>query len=268
MTLGEKIAKQRKELNYTQEQLADILGVSRQSISKWESDIAYPETDKLLRMGRLFDCSMDYLLKDEITDKDGTPTDETVNVLEKLHTTLKKQCRERKSETLVWGMPLYHIGRDASGFFAIGLKAKGVFAIGLRARGVVSLGLLSVGILSIGLLSIGLIALGTLALGLLSVGSIALGLFAAGAISVGIVSFGALSVGCFSSGAMAIGKYIAVGDHARAMLAIGDSVAVGSVYQHVGIYSSAEISYIKDWLDANVPGYLAWAKVIFKFYLR
>ena len=35
MTLGEKIAKQRKELNYTQEQLADILGVSRQSISKW-----------------------------------------------------------------------------------------------------------------------------------------------------------------------------------------------------------------------------------------
>ena len=48
MTLGEKIAKQRKELNYTQEQLADILGVSRQSISKWESDIAYPETDNPL----------------------------------------------------------------------------------------------------------------------------------------------------------------------------------------------------------------------------
>ena len=42
MTLGEKITRQRRELNYTQEQLADILGVSRQSISKWESDIAYP----------------------------------------------------------------------------------------------------------------------------------------------------------------------------------------------------------------------------------
>lgn len=48
MTLGEKITKQRKELNYTQEQLADFLGVSRQSISKWESDIACPETDKLI----------------------------------------------------------------------------------------------------------------------------------------------------------------------------------------------------------------------------
>ena len=74
MTLGEKIARQRKELNYTQEQLADILGVSRQSISKWELDIAYPETDKLIELGKLFDCSMDYLLKEEITEKDGVQT--------------------------------------------------------------------------------------------------------------------------------------------------------------------------------------------------
>ena len=71
MTLGEKIAKQRKELNYTQEQLADVLGVSRQSISKWESDIAYPETDKLIELGKLFDCSMDYLLKEDVTEKNG-----------------------------------------------------------------------------------------------------------------------------------------------------------------------------------------------------
>lgn len=71
MTLGEKIVKQRKELNHTQEQLADILGVSRQSISKWESDIAYPETDKLIELGKLFNCSMDYLLKAEVTEKRG-----------------------------------------------------------------------------------------------------------------------------------------------------------------------------------------------------
>ena len=72
MTLGEKIAKQRKDLNYTQEQLADVLGVSRQSISKWESDIVYPETEKLIELGKLFDCSMDYLLKDDITEKSDT----------------------------------------------------------------------------------------------------------------------------------------------------------------------------------------------------
>ena len=74
MTLGEKIAKQRKELNYTQEQLADILGVSRQSISKWESDITYPETEKLIELGKIFDCSMDYLLKEDVMEKDGAQT--------------------------------------------------------------------------------------------------------------------------------------------------------------------------------------------------
>jgi transcriptional regulator with XRE-family HTH domain len=52
MTLGEKISKLRKEKNYTQEQLADVLGVSRQSISKWELNVAYPETDKLLEIGK------------------------------------------------------------------------------------------------------------------------------------------------------------------------------------------------------------------------
>ena len=74
MTLGEKIAIQRKELNYTQEQLEDILGVSRQSISKWESDIAYPETEKLIELGKLFDCSMDYLLKEEVIEKGDVQT--------------------------------------------------------------------------------------------------------------------------------------------------------------------------------------------------
>ena len=263
MTLGEKITKQRKENNYTQEQLADILGVSRQSISKWESDIAYPETDKLIKMGKLFDCSMDYLLKDEITDKSGS----TASFSDKLRSSIKGQLRERKSTKTIFGMPLYHIARDAHGFFAIGLKAKGVFAIGLRSCGVVSLGLLSFGILSIGLLSIGLIALGTLAIGLLSVGTFALGLFAAGAISVGIISFGALSVGDFSAGALSIGKYIAIGDHARAALAIGESEATGSVYSHIGSLPPADIEYCKNWLDQNVPSFLVWAKEIFKLYI-
>lgn len=66
MTLGEKIVKLRKENNYTQEQLAEILDVSRQSISKWESNIVYPETSKLIHMSKLFNCTTDYLLLDEI----------------------------------------------------------------------------------------------------------------------------------------------------------------------------------------------------------
>ena len=77
MTLGEKLSKLRKEYNYPQEQLADILGVSRQSISKWESDIAYPETEKLIELGKLFECSMDYLLKDDVTEKTDTSVSES-----------------------------------------------------------------------------------------------------------------------------------------------------------------------------------------------
>ena len=95
MTLGEKIARQRRELNYTQEQLADILGVSRQSISKWESDIAYPETDKLIELGKLFDCSMDYLLKEEITEKDGV---QTSGFTEKVKEIKRKVMTEKSKE--------------------------------------------------------------------------------------------------------------------------------------------------------------------------
>ncbi|MBR6773224.1 MAG: DNA-binding protein, partial [Clostridia bacterium] len=118
------------------------------------------------------------------------------------------------------------------------------------------------------LLSLGLISAGVFSAGLLAVGSIALGLFATGAISVGLVSFGALSVGCFSTGALAVGKYAAVGDHAHAMIAIGQTVADGSVYSHIGDLTTADIPNIVEWLDANVPSWLGWAKEIFKFYIQ
>ena len=264
MTLGEKLSKLRKEYNYTQEQLADILGVSRQSISKWESDIAYPETDKLVKMGKLFDCSMDYLLKEDISEKQSLQPTEKESLWDKL----KLQIHERKSEKMIFGMPLYHIGRNAHGFFAIGLKARGIFSFGLMSRGVFSFGLLSLGVVSIGLLSLGLISAGVFSAGLLAAGSIAIGLFAAGAISIGLISFGALSVGCFSTGALAIGKYAAVGDHAYAMIAIGQTVADGSVFSHIGDLTTADIPKVVEWLDGNVPSWLGWAKEIFKFYIQ
>lgn len=71
MTFGDKLSKLRKEKNLTQEQLAEILGVSRQSVSKWESDTAYPETEKLISLANLFECSTDYLLKDNYEKQIG-----------------------------------------------------------------------------------------------------------------------------------------------------------------------------------------------------
>ena len=101
MTLGEKIARQRKESNYTQEQLADILGVSRQSISKWESDIAYPETDKLIELGKLFDCSMDYLLKEEITEKDGVQTSGFTEKVEEIRRKVMTEKNKGKAKKIL-----------------------------------------------------------------------------------------------------------------------------------------------------------------------
>ena len=49
--------------------------------------------------------------------------------------------------------------------------------------------------------------------------------------------------------------------------AIGESVAEGSVYQHIGTLSSADMPLIVDWLDANIPLWLGWAKEMFKFYM-
>ncbi len=263
MTFGEKLARARREYNYTQEQLAEILEVSRQTVSKWESDIAYPETDRLIKLSKIFDCSVDYFLNDEIAEKKSVSANEN----ESLWIKFKKQFRERKSTKMIFGMPLYHIGRDARGFFALGFRARGIFSVGLLSLGIVSLGLLSLGLISFGLIALGIISLGTFALGLISIGTVAIGLFAAGAISIGIVSFGALSVGYFSSGALAIGKYIAVGDHARGMIAIGLSEASGSVYSHIGNTKTADMAFVKNWLNDNIPETLRWAKEIFKLYL-
>ncbi|MGN0523776.1 MAG: helix-turn-helix domain-containing protein [Eubacterium sp.] len=257
MTLGEKLSKLRKENNYTQEQLADVLGVSRQAISKWESNITFPETDKLIRISKLFDCSLDYLLKnEEKADFNNNESQIAFSV---------NRIKERKSKKTIWGMPLWHIGRNARGFVAVGLNARGVVAIGLKAKGIVTLGMLSVGVLSLGLFSIGLLSLGLLALGLLSAGCFSVGILSAGAISLGIISVGAIAMGDFSVGALSVGKYFALGDNAKAMIAIGDSQVQGSVFQKIGELSAQDISTVKQSLDTVVPPYFSWAKEIIKW---
>ncbi len=66
MTMGEKLIQLRKRECWTQDDLAEKLDVSRQSVSKWEGDLAAPAIDKLLELSRLYGVSTDYLLKDEI----------------------------------------------------------------------------------------------------------------------------------------------------------------------------------------------------------
>ena len=273
MTLGDKLSKLRKENNYTQEQLAEILGVSRQAISKWESNITYPETDKLIRMSQLFHCTTDYLLLEENNTSDRMPQAEDNNTV----FFSKRFFHERKSEKTVLGMPLWHIGKNAKGFIAVGLNARGVIAVGIKSKGLISLGLLSIGILSFGILPLGLLSVGLFAIGIVSAGCFSMGVFATGAICLGILSLGAVAIGDFSVGALALGKYVAIGDHARAMIAIGNTQAAGSLYQKCSELitqnptamklTEQEIITIKNMIDTITPSYLWWAKEIIKMFL-
>jgi len=64
MSFGNNLREVRKQRGITQEGLAEMLGVSRQAISKWESDSGYPETEKLIALSRTLNISLDYLLND------------------------------------------------------------------------------------------------------------------------------------------------------------------------------------------------------------
>ncbi len=69
MNFGEKILGLRLRNGLSQEALAEKLMVSRQAVSKWESGVTLPETEKLVIISNMFGVSLDYLLKDESVDK-------------------------------------------------------------------------------------------------------------------------------------------------------------------------------------------------------
>ena len=103
MSLGNKLAEARKKQNLTQEQLAERLGVTRQAVSRWESDTAYPETDKIVRMAQILEVSCDYLLQDGV--------DETGKTAISPVTRLLKQAQGKRVRLTFYeddGMPIVH----------------------------------------------------------------------------------------------------------------------------------------------------------------
>lgn len=72
--LNQKISQLRNDNNWSQEELAEKLNVSRQSVSKWESGQAKPDLDKIIALSNIFDVSTDYLLKDDNEEKSNKST--------------------------------------------------------------------------------------------------------------------------------------------------------------------------------------------------
>ncbi len=76
MILADKIISLRKKAGWSQEELAEQLGVTRQSVSKWEGAQSVPDMDKVVQMSRLFGVTTDYLLKDELEEQAAVPAEE------------------------------------------------------------------------------------------------------------------------------------------------------------------------------------------------
>ena len=185
MTTGEKIAKCRKEKGMTQVELAEALNVTRQAVSRWEGDLAFPETDTLMKMSRLFGVSCDYLLN----YGEQQPSNEKSETGGNLFFDFKNFYFEYTSKTHIGKLPLVHIN------IGLGRVAKGFFSVGL----------VSVGVVSVGPVSLGVLAFGCLCLGLVSLASVSAGLIAFGGAAIGFIAFGGLAVGALAIGGCAVG---------------------------------------------------------------
>lgn len=86
MTFSEKLLNLRRKKGLSQEQLAEMLDVSRQSISKWESQQVIPEAGKLIAISKIFDISIDQLLREDLeieaAAEDGTEAQESAGLVE------------------------------------------------------------------------------------------------------------------------------------------------------------------------------------------
>ncbi|MDE6883812.1 MAG: helix-turn-helix domain-containing protein [Lachnospiraceae bacterium] len=254
MTLGEKIYSLRVKNGLSQEAFGEKLGVSRQSVSKWETDQSVPELDKIVMISELFTVTTDYLLKESVAEpafgqwkastategsgqRSGTSTAAEGSGQWKKASGAEKacdlwgessdteqdayECRGRAVVKRGFSYE-YKSKRSWRGMplvhinIGFGRSAKGVIAIGLAAKGIVAIGLAGLGVITLAPVGIGLLlSAGIVAIGGIALGDFAIGVVAIGAFCVGIFSMGALAVGQFSFGAIAIGQQVAVGDVAR-----------------------------------------------------
>lgn len=216
MTFSEKLITLRRRGGWSQEQLADRLGVTRQSVSKWESGTATPELTKLVALSELFEVSVDYLVKDYLEEEPQRRQEEMPDTarleakVDRLTRQMDHTVHRYTSRRKLFGLPLVDIRFSHDRHPSRSSTAIGIVAIGNFAVGLVSIGLISLGVLSIGMIAIGLLlALGGVSIGTVALGASALGIYAFGASAVGAQ----LGVGAAATGKVAIGMD-ASGTHA------------------------------------------------------
>ena len=72
MTIGNRIKNLRRQLNYSQEYIAEQLNVSRQAMSKWEKDISSPDTNNLIQLADILNTTVEYIASGKKVDVSGS----------------------------------------------------------------------------------------------------------------------------------------------------------------------------------------------------
>ena len=235
MEFREKLYALRKERKMSQEDLAAVLGVSRQAVQKWEAGSTSPDMKNLVALSRHYDISLDTLLKDDMPleeTKGATSADPIAQTT--ININYPRRHYEYKSTGTWLGLPLVHIN-VGRGFH----KAKGIIAVGNLAAGLIAVGGIPMGLLSLGALSLGLLSFGGLTVGGLAIGGISVGIAALGGLALGVLAMGGVAIGIYALGGVAIASEIALGGVARGYLAIGDRVQGAVVL--TGSFSAKEI---------------------------
>ena len=254
MTFQDQLITLRKQQGLSQEQLGEKLGVTRQTVSKWELGVTTPEMDKLILLADLFHISIDELVGRKIPDTHNETTDNTKTPppVREIRYVPYQWHYEYKSRRTLFGLPLIHIN---VGRWIPGQKrchAKGVIAIGNFANVFLSLGGIASGFLTIGGLSAGFFSLGGLSVGLLlAVGGLSVGTIAVGGLALGIFAIGGGAFGIYSLGGAAVAQKIAAGGAAQAAIAIGDAASGEITFD---INNQVPPSVIRDAILTRFPG--------------
>lgn len=125
MEIGSKLKEARMRTEYTQEQVSDAIGVSRQTISNWENEKSYPDIVSVIKLSELYDVSLDYLLK----GKETKPMLSYMDYLEESTNTVKSKQKLTKHMqvgiyVLLWSACLiwFWLGKGSDGGFAMGFS--------------------------------------------------------------------------------------------------------------------------------------------------
>ena len=256
MNFAEHLMTLRKQRGWSQEELGNQIGVTRQTVSKWEIGQSTPELEKLVELAILFGMSIDQLVGLEEAGERREPWEAP------RHCSGVRSCGafyEYISPVKVFGLPLVHI------HWGLGPRlAKGIIAVGNCAVGVVAIGGCSFGLISLGGITLGLLlALGGVSFGLLALGGLAAGGFAVGGCAIGQ---------WLAIGGGALSNYLAIGGGAwSGGLAIGGSVCGTNEAQGAFVYLQQYGCQAEDvWLTVKreFPHMWDWVRSVIQWVLR